>query len=329
MRPLGQFENYLVHEFVEDYEDGLMSRRDMMRRVLHITGSIAGTAALLAKLGVTPLVQGASAQDAAPTPIPPQSPLSVPADDPRVIGEEITFDSGGATIMAYQARPAGDIGGTPEAIASPVAAGALPLVLICHENRGLTDHIRDVARRFAVEGYVASALDLLSREGGTASIADPAEIPSLLSGDDKRPQQIADFQAAVDFYATQNIVDSSRVGMTGFCFGGGVTWVAATQISAFKATAAWYGPPPPLDQVPNITAAALGIYSDDPDDFANEGREELADALQAAGKTFEIKVYPGTQHAFNNDTGARYNEEQALAAWSDVTAWFAQYVKGA
>ena len=72
MRPLGQFENYLVHEFVEDYEDGIMSRRDMMRRVLHITGSVAGPAALLAKLGVTPLAQGASAQDAAPTPIPPR-----------------------------------------------------------------------------------------------------------------------------------------------------------------------------------------------------------------------------------------------------------------
>src|SRR5215211_8201081 len=107
MRPLGQFENYLVHEFVEDYEDGLMTRRDMMRRVLHIMGSVAGTAAILSKLGVTPLAQGASAQDAVPTPIPPQSPLSVPANDSRVIAEDITFDSSGATIMAYQARPSG------------------------------------------------------------------------------------------------------------------------------------------------------------------------------------------------------------------------------
>jgi carboxymethylenebutenolidase len=72
----------------------------------------------------------------------------------------------------------------------------------------------------------------------------------------------------------------------------------------------------------------IGVYSDDPDDFANEGREELGEALQNAGKTFEIKIYPGTQHAFNNDTGQRYNEEQSLAAWADVQAWFAQYVKG-
>lgn len=328
MKPLGQFENYLVHEFVEDYEDGLMSRRDMMRRVLHIVGSVAGTAAILTKLGVTPLARGTSAQETPTASTAPRSPLSVPANDPRVIAEDISFEGNGAMIMAYQARPSGSTNGTPEVDASPAAASGLPLVLICHENRGLTDHIRDVTRRWAVEGYVACAVDLLSREGGTAAVTDASEIPSLLSRDDKRPEQVGDFQAAIDYYATQDLTDQTRIGMTGFCFGGGVTWVAATQISELKATAAYYGPPPPLDLVANITAAALGIYSDDPNDFANEGLLELEQALQAAGKTFEIKIYPDTQHAFNNDTGARYNEEQSLAAWSDATGWFAQYVKG-
>jgi carboxymethylenebutenolidase len=325
MRPLGQFENYLVHEFVEDYEDGLMTRRDMMRRVLHITGSVAATATILTKLGVTPMSRSAAAaQEASPTAVPgPRSPISVPADDPRIIGEDITFPNADATIMAYQARPSG-MGGTPVA----EAGGAAPLVLICHENRGLTDHIRDVARRWAVEGYVACAVDLLSRDGGTASIADPSQIPSLLSPDENRPQQVGDFQAAIEHYKTQDFADTTRVGMTGFCFGGGVTWLSATQIPELKGAAPYYGPPPPLDQVPNIQAAVIGIYSDDPDDFANEGRDELVQALQAAGTTFEIKIYPNTQHAFNNDTGQRYNEEQSLAAWADVTAWFAQYVKG-
>ncbi|MEA2530704.1 MAG: carboxymethylenebutenolidase [Thermomicrobiales bacterium] len=332
MRPLGQFETYLVHEFVEDYEDGLMTRRDMMRRVLHITGSVAATATILTKLGVTPAVRGAEAQEATPRPPSgPRSPLSVPADDPRIIGEDITFPSNGATIMAYQARPSGTASGTPEAaaLASPAAGGAPPLVLICHENRGLTEHIRDVARRWAVEGYVACAVDLLSREGGTASIADPSQVPSIISPDEKRPEQVGDFQAAIEHYKTQDFVDSTRIGMTGFCFGGGVTWLAATQIPELNAAAPYYGPPPPLDQVPNIRAAVIGVYSDDPNDGANEGRDELVQALQAAGVTFEIKVYPNTQHAFNNDTGSRYNEEQSLAAWSDVTAWFEQYVKGA
>lgn len=317
MRELTQFENYLVHEFVDDYVDGIMSRRDMMRRVLHITGGVATTATILTKLGVRP----ASAQDATPppslTPAGPQSPISVAEDDPRVTGGDITFPGGDSVeITAYQALPAEH-------------DGPLPVVLICHENRGLTPHIRDVARRWAVEGYLAAAVDLLSREGGSANIADPAEIPALLTQQADAQRHVDDFKAAAAYYRGVAEADTSRLAMTGFCFGGGITWRCATQMPELKGAAPYYGPPPPLDAVPNITAAVIGIYSDDPDDFANNGRDELIAALEAAGVTFEIKVYPGTQHAFNNDTGPRYNAEQSLAAWGDVTAWFERYVKNA
>ena len=320
MKPLGQFDFYLIHEFVEDYKDGLMSRRDMIRRVLLITGGVASTATILTQLGITPMTRAAMAQETASTPdAVPQSPLHVPEDDPQVIAEEITFPGeDGATIMAYQARRSSE--------GSPVADVMPPLVLICHENRGLTDHIRDVARRWALQGYVACAVDLLSREGGTASIADPAEIPSLLTDVDLN-RHVGDFQAALAHYQEMpELVDASRVGMTGFCFGGGITWRAATQMPELSAAAPYYGPPPPLEDVPNIQAAVLGIYSDDPDDFANEGREELEQALTEAGVTFEFIIYPDTQHAFHNDTGQRYNEKQALAAWNDTVAWFAEYV---
>ena len=114
--------------------------------------------------------------------------------------------------------------------------------------------------------------------------------------------------------------------MIGFCFGGGITWRAATEIADLDAAVPFYGPPPPLEAVPNIQAAVLGVYSDDPSDFANEGRDELEAALEAAGVTFQINVYPDTQHAFHNDTGARYNEEQALIAWQDTLAWLGQYL---
>jgi carboxymethylenebutenolidase len=218
--------------------------------------------------------------------------------------------------MAYQVMPAeGD--------------GPFPVVLICHENRGLTEHIRDVARRWAAQGYVGVAVDLLSREGGTASIADPAEIPALLSDEAKLQRHVDDFKAAAEHYATQDFADISRLGMTGFCFGGGITWRATTEMSELKGSAPYYGPPPPLDAVPDIRAAVLGVYSDDPDDFANEGMEELIAALEEAGVTFEINIYPDTQHAFHNDTSPRWNEAQALAAWNDTVAWFETYVKGA
>jgi carboxymethylenebutenolidase len=317
VRELSQFETYLVHEFVEDYVDGIMSRRDMMRRVLHITGGVATTATLLIQLGVEP----ASAQEGTPAPAPtatgPRSSVSVEEDDPRITAEEITFPGGdGAEIMAYQAMPSS-------------GEGPFPVVLICHENRGLTEHIKDVARRWAAQGYVACAVDLLSREGGTASIADPAEIPALLSDETKLQRHVDDFKAAAAHYADQPFADTSRLAMTGFCFGGGITWRAATQMPELDAAAPYYGPPPPLDEVPNIKAAVLGIYSDDPDDFANEGREALVAALEEAGITFEINIYPDTQHAFHNDTGARWNEEQALAAWNDTVTWFETYVKGA
>ena len=316
-RQLSQFENYLVHEFVDDYVDGLLSRRDMMRRVLHITGSVAATATVLTQLGVKP----ASAQEGTPAPPPtptgPRSSVSVPEDDPRISASDITFSGAdGAEIFAYQAMPSS-------------GGGPFPVVLICHENRGLTAHIQDVARRWAAEGYIGAAVDLLSREGGTASIADPAEIPALLSDDTKLQRHVDDFKAAAAHYAATGAADGARLGMQGFCFGGGITWRAATQMPELKGAAPYYGPPPPLEDVPNIRAAVLGVYSDDPDDFTNEGLEELTAALEEAGVTFQINIYPDTQHAFHNDTSPRWNEEQALQAWSDTVAWFETYVKDA
>src|SRR5215211_7082574 len=201
-RELSQFENYLVHEFVEDYVDGIMSRRDMVGRVLHITGGVAATATVLTQLGV----KSASAQDSTPapaaTPDGPRSSVSVPEDDPRITASDVTFPGAdGAEITAYQAMPSsGD--------------GPFPVVLICHENRGLTDHIRDVTRRWAKQGYVAAAVDLLSREGGTADIADAAEIPALLTQEADPQRHVDDFKAAGAYYETQPFADVSHLGMT-------------------------------------------------------------------------------------------------------------------
>jgi carboxymethylenebutenolidase len=324
MKELNQFETYLVHEFVEDYEDGIMTRRDMVRRVIHITGGVAAAATILTQLGVKPaLAQDGTpeARPPMPTPTGPRSVESVAEDDSRITGQDITYPGpDGAEIMAYLAMPAGE--------ATPVAGGegGMPIVMICHENRGLNPHIRDVVRRWAAQGYLAVAPDLLSREGGVESIADPAEVPALLTGGGVEPQRhVDDFIALADWAAQQPGVDPERLCMTGFCFGGGITWRTATQLQTLKAAAPYYGPPPPLEDVPNITAAVLGVYSDDPDDFANRGLEELIAALEEADVTFEIKIYPDTEHAFHNDTSPRWNEEQSLAAWEDTLAWFEQH----
>ncbi|MBV9121094.1 MAG: dienelactone hydrolase family protein [Chloroflexi bacterium] len=215
-------------------------------------------------------------------------------------------------MITYEARPKN-------------ASGVLPVVMVCHENMGLTDHIRDVARRYAKQGYLASALDLLSRQGGTAKVTDTSKIPSLLSATDALTQEVGDFKALAQYYAGQG---AKAIGMNGFCFGGGIVWRSTEELGdMLKAAVPFYGAPPPLDQVSKIKAAVYGVYSADPQDFANNNRDQLFAALKAANVTADFKAYPGTRHAFNNDTGQAYNQEQALAAWQDTLNWFAKYLK--
>lgn len=222
---------------------------------------------------------------------------------------DVTITSEGAAITAYLARPAGD--------------GLYPAVLVCHENRGLTPHIRDVARRFAVAGYAALALDLLSREGGSANL-DPDQIPGLL-GDAGSERHVADFIAGYNYLQTLEFVNGQRVAMTGYCFGGGITWDVATALPELKAAVPYYGRSPALEAVPNIEAAVLGVYAEQ-DGRINAGIEALEQALDAAGVTYQINIYPGVDHAFHNDTGSRYVQEQATQAWMDTLAWFGMYV---
>jgi carboxymethylenebutenolidase len=124
--------------------------------------------------------------------------------------------------------------------------------------------------------------------------------------------------------AQQNVI-GDRLGMTGYCFGGGVTWACATTLTELKAAVPFYGPAPDLDKVPDIQAAVFGVYAEQ-DERINGGIVALEEALQAAGTTYKMMVYPGVNHAFHNDTGERYAEEQALQAWQDTLAWFAEYV---
>jgi carboxymethylenebutenolidase len=238
-----------------------------------------------------------------------RSPLSVPEDDPAVQAEDVTFASGSDEISAYLARPA--------------EAGVYPAIMICHENRGLTPHIEDVARRFAKEGYVALAIDLLSREGGTAA-HNRDEVPGLLT--DAGPERhVSDFMAGFEYLQGLDYVDGGRIGMTGYCFGGGITWRVATALPELRAAVPFYGPAPDLAAVPNIQAAVLGVYAEN-DDRITSGVPALEEALQAAGVTYQINIYPGVDHAFHNDTGERYNEEQATQAWEDTLAWFEEHV---
>jgi carboxymethylenebutenolidase len=322
-------QHYLATEFYEDYRAGRLSRRSFVRRIVYIAGGMAGAITLMSALGCT-AAELPSESDPLPTAdprekeptVPPvtstpelvpvpgaQSPLSVPEGDPAVRTEDVTFTSQGDEISAYLARPARD---EPR-----------PAILVCHENRGQNEHIRDVARRFAKHGYVALAIDLLSREGGTAA-HDRDEVPGLL-GQAGPDRHVTDFSAGFDYLQTRDFVDDGRIGMIGFCFGGGITWEAATKLPDLKAAVPFYGRAPDLANVPNIRAAVLGVYAEQ-DTRINAGKDALEKALIDAGVTYQMNVYPGVGHAFHNDTGGRYVEEQATRAWQDALAWFENYI---
>lgn len=325
MTTLGKFEKYLIEEFFDDYRAGSLNQRTFTRRVAFITGSMAATSAAMLLVGCTP-EEVPRSTDPMPTPSPTssgtgtgtasagpvpgaKSPLSVPEGVPGLATGTVRFPVGGTEISAYLARPESG------------AAG--PAVLICHENRGLTPHIEDVARRFAKAGYAALALDLLSREGGTAGM-DRDAVPGALTAAGAQ-RHVSDFAAAFGYLQSQDFVDAGRIAMTGYCFGGGITWQAATELPGLKATAAFYGPSPDLDKVAAIKPAVFGVYAE-LDQRITGALPALRDALAATDVRHQLTVYPGVDHAFHNDTGERYVEAQATAAWTDTLARFALYV---
>ena len=330
MKNLNADQQYFVEEFYEHYRSGDLSRRQFIKLLAHITGSMAATVGLMTLLGCTPdelpdptdpIPASAPTQTGSdPTSEPPpafgltpvpgaQSPLSVPEGDPEVLAETIPFASGSDTISAY--------------LAQPIRNSLIPVVLVCHENRGLTPHIRDVARRFAKAGYAALAIDLLSREGGSDTL-DEAQIPGLL-GDAGTERHVADFLAGYAYLQTLPNVDSARVGMTGYCFGGGITWDVAVSLPELKAAVPFYGRAPAVGPASDIQAAVLGVFAEQ-DSRINAGIPALEQALKDAGVTYQFNIYPGVDHAFHNDTGGRYLEEQATQAWMDTLAWFEQYL---
>jgi carboxymethylenebutenolidase len=236
---------------------------------------------------------------------------SVSESDPAVEGKMVEYDAKGAKIAAYLAKPKGN--------------GPFPIVLICHENRGLTEHFKDVSRRFAKAGYAALAVDLLSREGGTAKVGFDAAAGALSAIPPER--NVEDFRAGMVYMQSQPFVHKARVGVTGFCFGGAVAWRVATQIPEVKAVVPFYGANPPIEDVGKIKGAVLALYGGT-DTRINAGIPAIEEAMKKENKTFEKIVYDGAGHAFFNDTGAAYNANAAKDAWAKMLAWFEKYLTG-
>ena len=335
------FKQYLLDEFVEDYQQGVLSRRDALKLIAGITGSLALATSLLAACTPpdqpAPPTAAATAANTAPnatstsSPVPTAAPSATAAPtattEPTPTPAAVSGDSAAGDIVASDIEFDGADGAKLLAhLARPADGAPVPVVLVCHENRGLTEHIKDVTRRFAREGYVALAVDLLSRQGGTAG-KDSSSVPGLLSSQ-PQDQFVADFTSGWRYLQSQSYVQADRVGMTGFCFGGGVTWRVAIGLPELRAAVPFYGPAPSADEVGQIKAAVLAMYAER-DQRITSTAAVMETALQRNGHTFEKIIYPNTDHAFFNDTGTRYNAEAAADAWAKMLAWFDRYLKAA
>ncbi|MCG7393997.1 dienelactone hydrolase family protein [Microvirga sp. ACRRW] len=269
-----------IIDLYDDFTHGGMSRRNFLDKLAALAGSSAAATALL------PILQNnyAMAQ-------------TVQESDPRITTEMVDIP-GAQGLKGYLVKPKD-------------ASGKLPTVIVIHENRGLNPHIKDVTRRMATEGFIALGLDYLSPMGGTP--ADEEKGREMI-GQLKQPDVIAYGKAAVA-YLKGRPDSNGKVGAIGFCWGGGAVNNLAVNEPNLNAGVAYYGGQPKAEDVPKINAAMMLHYGG-LDERINAGIPAYEAALKQAGKTYEIYVYEGANHAFNNDTNAaRYDKATADLAW--------------
>ncbi len=274
-----------------DYTNGLLDRREFIKKLAFLAG---GTAAAIALL---PLIENKYAQAQV-----------VPKDDSRLHVENIKYPGETGDVLAHFARPKGD--------------KKLPGVIVIHENRGLNPHTEDVARRVALEGFLAIAPNALSPLGGTPE--DVNEARALMRKLD-RQATLKNYLAAVKYLKTHP-QSTGKVGCTGFCWGGGVTNQVAVNSPDLKAAVPFYGSQPASEDVPKIKASLLLQYAG-LDERINKGIPEFEAALKKASVDYKIFMYEGAGHAFFNDTSSRYHEEAAKLAWDRTIAFFKQKLK--
>lgn len=286
-----------LKELIREYEEGKISRREFMRQAMMVTGGLAAANSLMDSL----ILSSSYAAEVAP-------------DDPAILTHNVQYEGKAGPVFAYLARP--------------VKAGKYPAVIVVHENAGLSDHIRDVARRLAKQGFVALAPDYLSRLGGTMKVTPKGE--GLAKIREMVPWQNVAEDTASGFAYLRVLPDvrGDQQALLGFCWGGEMTFAAATQIPTLDAVVVYYGrSPDPLDLVQKIRAPVMAHYGEK-DAGVNKGIPETEAAMKKYNKTYDYKIYSGAQHAFNNEANSeRYQAQASKEAWERTLTFLKKNLK--
>jgi carboxymethylenebutenolidase len=300
-------QRYIAEEIATDHVDGLLTRREAIRRLALLGVTSTAAAALIAACAnrQTP------AEERSPA---PSAPTSTSSAQPPGMAKAVQ------TVPISWPGPHGQLQG-----AWAQAADSRGGVLVIHENKGLTDWVRSVAGRLAGAGYSALAIDLLSEEGGTAAIQDPAQATAAL-GKIPPEQFTHDLNSGVAELRVRT--PGQKIGVVGFCFGGGLVWqLLNSGALGVSAAVPFYGPLPDNPDFTGSKAGVLAIYAA-LDSRVTGSQPAAKAALDRAGLVSDIVVEPGADHAFFNDTGPRYNAAASADAWQRLLDWFGRYLAG-
>jgi carboxymethylenebutenolidase len=292
--------DYVAEEIATDCADGLISRREALRRL-----GLIGLGAVSAGALIAACSNGSDTADKGPAPRPRSGATSTTTT---------TIRSGGVKIESIA------ISGRQAVFAG--AADPKGAVLLVHEIFGLTDHFRSLTGRLAGDGYSAMTVDLIPE--GTGTVGDQGKVIGILTGSPET-RLLADLRLGLD--ELERRAPGVKLAVMGFCFGGGLTWrLLAAGEPRVAAAVPFYGPAPDAPDLSRSRAAVLAIYGG-LDDRVNATRDTAVSALRKAGLTHEVRTFPGADHGFFNDTGARYNPTAAAEAYRAVLDWFSRYLR--
>lgn len=284
-----------IETIVEQYSSNKINRRDFFTRLIAVTGTYATAQLFLEQSGLAQTVVS-----------------QVESKKIDVDSETVEYLNGTIKLSGY--------------LSKPKKKGKYPAILVIHENRGLNDHTRDVARRFAAEGFVALAIDALSRKGGTASFDTPEKIRdafSQISANDV----ISDLNAGLTFLNSHRNVKKNKLTSIGFCWGGARSFLLSTSENKLRAAVVFYGSAPTDADLAKVHCPVFGVYGEK-DERITSAVTKVAETMKANKKTYEYKIYKDAQHAFFNDTNQqRYNSEAAKDAWIQTLAFLRKNLK--